>query len=140
MSVADQPRYAPNSVSEEEFVRIVSEMAREVWDFHNRWGFGSGHFEDSEPASIVERRREILAEEIRELGEAVDDGDVDGVCNEAADVLFVAMGHVEALGRAGLTGVRQVTGKNRGKTSETHAIRGDTGKLLPKVGKPHKWE
>ena len=59
MSVADQPRYAPNSVSEEEFVRIVSEMAREVWDFHNRWGFGSGHFEGSEPASIIERRRAI---------------------------------------------------------------------------------
>ena len=94
----------------------------------------------SDAASIIERRREILAEEIRELSEAVDDGDGVGVCNEAADVLFVAMGHVEALGTAGLTGVRQVTGKNRGKTSETHAIREDTGKLLPKVGKPHKWE
>ncbi len=140
MSVADQPRYAPNSVSEEEFVRIVSEMAREVWDFHNRWGFGSGHFEGSDPGSIIERRRAILAEEIRELSEAVDDGDGVGVCDEAADVLFVAMGHVEALGTAGLTGVRQVTGKNQGKTSETHAIREDTGKLLPKVGKPHKWE
>ena len=140
MSVADKPRYARNSVSEEEFVRIVSEMAREVWDFHNRWGFGSGHFEDSEPASIIERRREILAEEIRELGEAVDDVDGVCVCNEAADVLFVAMGHIEALGARGLDGVRQVTVKNRGKTAETHAIRQDTGKLLPKEGKPHKWD
>ena len=81
-----------------------------------------------------------MAEEIRELSEAVEDDDGIGVCNEAADVLFVAMGHVEALGAAGLDGVRQVTGKNRGKTSETHAIREDTGKLLPKEGKPHKWE
>ena len=68
--------------------------------------------------------------------------DVDGVCvcNEAADVLFVAMGHIEALGARGLDGVRQVTVKNRGKTAETHAIRQDTGKLLPKEGKPHKWD
>ena len=92
------------------------------------------------PASIIERRRAILAEEIRELSEAVEDDDGIGVCNEAADVLFVALGHVEALGAAGLDGVRQVTLKNRGKTSETHAIREDTGKLLPKEGKPHKWE
>ncbi len=140
MSVADQPRYAPNSVSEEEFVRTVSEMAREVWDFHNRWGFGSGHFEGSEPASIIARRRPILSEEMRELSEAVDEDDEVGICNEAADVLFVAMGHIEALGAAGLDGVRQVTSKNRGKTAETHAIRQDTGKLLPKEGKPHKWE
>ena len=33
MSVTDQPRYAPNTVGEEEFVQAVSDMAREVWDF-----------------------------------------------------------------------------------------------------------
>lgn len=140
MSVTDQPRYAPNTVGEEEFVQAVSEMAREVWDFHNRWGFGSGHFEDTNPASIVKRRKAILSEEVRELAEAVDDDDSIAVCNEAADVLFVAIGHVEALGADGIDGVRRVTAKNAGKTEETHAIREDTGKLLPKRGKPHKWE
>ena len=100
MSNADRPRYAPNTVSEEEFVKTVSDMAREVWDFHNRWGFGSGHFEDTNPANIINRRKEILAEEIRELGEAVEEEDTTGVLNEAADVLFVAIGHVEALGPA----------------------------------------
>ena len=140
MSVADQPRYAPNTVGEEEFVQAVSDMAREVWDFHNRWGFGSGHFEDANPASIIGRRKVILAEEVRELREAVDDDDGTAVCNEAADVLFVAIGHIEALGTQGLDGVRYVTDKNARKTGETHAIRQDTGKLLPKEGKPHKWE
>ena len=140
MSVADQPRYAPNTVGEDEFVQAVSEMAREVWDFHNRWGFGSGHFENTKPANVIDRRREILAEEIRELSEAVEEEDTTGVINEAADVLFVAIGHVEALGSAGLEGVRRVTAKNARKTEETHAIRQDTGKLLPKEGKPHKWE
>ena len=140
MSIADQPRYAPNSVSEEEFVQAVSDMAREVWDFHNRWGFGSGHFTDAAPASIIDRRKEILDEEVRELREAVDDNDTTSICNEAADVLFVAIGHIEALGAQGLDGVRYVTAKNARKTEETHAIRHDTGKLLPKEGKPHKWE
>ncbi len=140
MSLADQPRYAPNTVGEEEFVQAVSDMAREVWDFHNRWGFGSGHFEDVNPASIINRRKAILAEEVRELAEAVDDDDTTGVLNEAADVLFVAIGHVEALGADGLDGVRYVTAKNARKTEETHAIRQDTGKLLPKEGKPHKWK
>jgi phosphoribosyl-ATP pyrophosphohydrolase len=140
VSVADQPRYAPNTVGEEEFVQAVSDMAREVWDFHNRWGFGSGHFEDANPANIIDRRNPILAEEVRELAEAVDDDDTTAVCNEAADVLFVAIGHIEALGTQGLDGVRYVTTKNANKTAQTHAIRQDTGKLLPKEGKPHKWE
>ena len=140
MSTADRPRYAPNAVSEEEFVNTVSDMAREVWDFHNRWGFGSGHFEDTSPAEIISRRKAILAEEVRELDEAVDENDTDGIVNEAADVLFVAIGHIEALGTQGLDGVRYVTNKNARKTVQTHAIRQDTGKLLPKEGKPHKWE
>lgn len=140
MTTTDQPRYAPNTVSEEEFVKTVSDMAREVWDFHNRWGFGSGHFQDATPANIITRRKEILAEEVRELSESVDEDDTTGVLNEAADVLFVAIGHIEALGDAGLDGVRYVTNKNANKTEKTHAIRQDTGKLLPKEGKPHKWE
>ncbi len=140
MNIVDQPRYAPNTVGEEEFVQAISDMAREVWDFHNRWGFGSGHFQQANPASIVNRRKAILTEEVRELREAVDENDDVAVCNEAADVLFVAIGHIEALGTQGLDGVRYVTSKNARKTEETHAIRQDTGKLLPKEGKPHKWE
>ncbi len=140
MSISEKSRYAPNTVGEEEFVKAVSEMAREVWDFHNRWGFGSGHFSEQSPVGIIERRKAILGEEVRELEEAVAEDDVVAVCDEAADVLFVAIGHIEALGSAGLEGVRKVTTKNAGKTEATHAIRHDTGKLLPKEGKPHKWE
>ena len=60
-------------------------------------------------------------------------------CHEAADVLFVAIGNMVSLGNAGIEGVRTVTAKNVAKTHETHAIRPDTGKLLPIHGKPHKW-
>ena len=131
---------SPNRIGKEEFVSTVADMAEQVWDFHNRWGFGSGSFDGVNPSDVIIERREILAEEIRELDEAVSSGDDEEVCDEAGDVLFVALGHVEALGRSGLRGVGRVTVKNSLKTGRTHAIRADTGKLLPKEGKPHKWE
>ena len=131
---------SPNTVGKEEFVSTVADVAEQVWDFHNRWGFGSGSFDGAEPSDVISERREILAEEIRELDEAVASRNNEEVCDEAGDVLFVALGHVEALGSSGLRGVERVTVKNSLRTEHTHAIRADTGKLLPKEGKPHKWE
>ena len=114
-------------------------MAGEVWDFHNRWGFGSGMFTGRNPATVINERKAILDEEVRELEEAVAEQDDRGTADEAADVLFVAIGHIESLGREGIDAVARVTDKNARKTEVTHAIRSDTGKLLPKDGKPHKW-
>ena len=34
----------------------------------------------------------------------------------------------------------RVTNKSAAKTNETHAIRPDTGKVIPRKGKPHKWQ
>lgn len=130
----------PNAVSREAFVSAMTRMANEVWDFHNRWGFGSGMFSDAKPADIISERTAILAEEIDELAEATAAMEHQEVADEAADVLFVALGHVEALGPIGVESVLRVTAKNAAKTAETHAIRPDTGKLLPKEGKPHKWQ
>lgn len=116
-------------------------MAGEVWDFHNRFGVGSGQFDGQTPTEIISNRKNILDEEVAELAKALSDGEGDeSVAGETADILFVAMGHVEAMGAAGVEGVRRITGKNAAKTKETHAIRPDTGKLLPKEGKPHKWQ
>ena len=64
----------------------------------------------------------------------------DAVADETADILFVAMGHAEAMGFPGIEGLERVTNKSAAKTNETHAIRPDTGKVLPKTGKPHKWQ
>ena len=130
----------PNVVSREAFLGAVADMANEVWDFHNRWGFGSGMFAAAKPAEVISERTAILAEEIDELAEATVAQDQQGVTDEAADVLFVALGHVEALGANGIESVNRVTAKNAAKTDSTHAIRSDTGKLLPKEGKPHKWQ
>jgi hypothetical protein len=50
------------------------------------------------------------------------------------------MGHAEAMGNPGIEGIDRVSNKAAAKTSETHAIRPDTGKVLPREGKPHKWQ
>lgn len=132
-------KLAPNSLTREEFVAAIENIAGAVWDFHNRWGFGSGMFRGANSASVIRERAAILDEEVRELAEAVDSQSDYETEDEAADVLFVAIGHIEALGRIGIDAVARVATKNAHKTEATHAIRPDTGKLLPIDGKPHKW-
>ena len=124
----------------EEFIKAVTEMADQVWDFHERWSFWPFDGPERPPSQAIRERQAILDEEIRELGEAVELREEPEVTKEAADVLFVAMGHVLSLKEPGLDGVREVTAKNARKTEATHRVRPDTGKLLPISGKPHKWE
>ena len=136
-----QRTYEPNTIGRAEFVDSVRRMAGEVWDFHNRFKIGSGQFQDQGANEIVANRTSILDEEIAELAQAIAENEGDeAVADENADVLFVAMGHAEAMGSYGIEGLDRVTGKSAAKTNETHAIRPDTGKVLPRKGKPHKWE
>ena len=123
----------------EQVIKAVSEMADQVWDFHERWQFWPFDGPERTPSRAIAERQGILDEEIAELGEAVEADDGEEIAAEAADVLFVALGHVLSLREPGLAGVRSVTEKNAGKTEETHRVRPDTGKLLPIAGKPHKW-
>ena len=134
-------KYAPNTVGRQEFVDSVAGMAGEVWDFHNRFEVGSGQFEGQSATEIDANRTSILDEEFNELAQAISEkeGD-DAVADETADIIFVALGHAEAMGSPGIEGMDRVTNKAAGKTNETHAIRPDTGKVLPKKGKPHKWK
>ena len=119
----------------------MSRMAGEVWDFHNRFKIGSGQFEGQSATEIVANRTSILDEEFNELAQAISEKEGDeAVADETADILFVAMGHAEAMGNPGIEGIDRVSNKAAAKTSETHAIRPDTGKVLPREGKPHKWQ
>lgn len=134
-------KYAPNTVGKQEFVDSMSRMAAEVWDFHNRFEIGSGQFEGQSATDIVANRTSILDEEFNELAQAISEKEGDeAVADETADILFVAMGHAEAMGRPGIDGTDRVSNKAAAKTSETYAIRPDTGKVLPREGKPHKWQ
>ena len=134
-------KYAPNTINRREFVDSVARMAGEVWDFHNRFEVGSGQFQGQSVTEIIANRTSILDEEFNELSQAISakEGD-EAVADETADILFVAMGHAEAMGFPGIEGLERVTNKSAAKTNETHAIRPDTGKVIPRKGKPHKWQ
>ena len=137
----DDRKYAPNTINRREFVDSVARMAGEVWDFHNRFEVGSGQFQGQSVTEIIANRTSILDEEFNELSQAISakEGD-EAVADETADILFVAMGHAEAMGFPGIEGLERVTNKSAAKTNETHAIRPDTGKVIPRKGKPHKWQ
>ena len=134
-------KYAPNTINRRDFVDSVARMAGEVWDFHNRFEVGSGQFQGQSVTEIIANRTSILDEEFDELSQAISakEGD-EAVADETADILFVAMGHAEAMGFPGIEGLERVTNKSAAKTNETHAIRPDTGKVIPRKGKPHKWQ
>ena len=134
-------KYAPNTINRRDFVDSVARMAGEVWDFHNRFEVGSGQFQGQSVTEIIANRTSILDEEFDELSQAISakEGD-EAVADETADILFVAMGHAEAMGFPGIEGLKRVTNKSAAKTNETHAIRPDTGKVIPRKGKPHKWQ
>ena len=134
-------KYAPNTINRRDFVDSVARMAGEVWDFHNRFEVGSGQFQEQSVTEIIANRTSILDEEFDELSQAISakEGD-EAVADETADILFVAMGHAEAMGFPGIEGLERVTNKSAAKTNETHAIRPDTGKVIPRKGKPHKWQ
>ena len=130
---------SPSDGGREQFVNAVADMAAEVWDFHDRFGIDSGNNATRACHEVIIERAPMLREEFEEMLEAANSKVESETCHEAADVLFVAIGNMVSLGSTGIEGVRTVTAKNVAKTHETHAIRPDTGKLLPIRGKPHKW-
>ncbi len=110
------------------FIDAVAGMAAEVYDFHRRWQQSIG-----EPEAVAGDRLGMLQEEVDELrAELVGAAGVvdrESVIDEAADVLFVAIGTLERFGEAGLSGMQRVTGKNAAKTEHTHYIRPGDGKI-----------
>ena len=110
-----------------EFIAAISELAAEVWDFHDRWGV-----EGRLPASAFQRlrvRRPMLEEEMRELDAELDAGDLEALGEEATDVAFVAIGHLAAIEQLGIESARRVVRKNASKTDQTHYIDVTTGKI-----------
>ncbi len=110
------------------FIDTVARLAAEVYDFHERWGL-----RDADPAGVMRRRMALLDEEVDELRLEVEraDGELSApdMCEEAADVLFVAIGNMDQLGAPGLAGMEAVTDKNAAKTEHTHFSDPATGKV-----------
>ena len=134
--MADSPGTDPRSsnpdhacqTDRELFVATAANLAGEVFDFHERWALESGT-----PLEVLVRRTPMLDEEIRELKDEIErtaaEFDEPAMAEEAADVLFVALGHMEQLGTVGLAGMEAVTAKNIAKTTKSHFKHPETGKV-----------
>lgn len=108
-------------LNRESFISAVTKLAESVYDFHERWNLlntTKSYF------LSIQEREELLMEEIRELSFEYNKNDTDKseilLCQEAADVLYVALGNMIGLNKVGLNAIHQVADKNNKKTSKTH--------------------
>lgn len=119
------------------FVRAVADLAASLYDFHERWGFGS--FNPRDLRDVFAERYPILDEEIGEFRREIAQDHRRTAAEELADVLFVALGDAEVLTEDAIKAMQIVAAKNRAKTRQTHAI-APSGKLLPLADdRAHKW-
>lgn len=107
--------------SKEEFIDAIRSIATSVYDFHARWDLLDSH---SSPFKLLSEREPLLQEEIKELiaeyNKDEQSRSVTLLSREAADVLYVSVGSMLALGNNGIEAMNQVSEKNNNKTSKTH--------------------
>ncbi len=109
------------TLNRESFITAVTKLAESVYDFHERWDLLNT---TKSYYLAIQEREELLMEEIRELSFEYNKNDIDKseilLCQEAADVLYVALGNMVGLNKEGLNAMNQVSDKNNNKTTKTH--------------------
>ena len=126
-------------IARDEFVAALSEMARSVYDFHQRFDvprIGRPTAEAGPSAvglAALRSRLAFLIEETGEHAKELNRGELGDASKEIADVAFVAMGTLLVLDEMGVDACRAVAGKNNAKTAETHAVDATSGKLVRRV-------
>ena len=108
-------------------MKAVASLATEVHAFHARWNQLPVSAERY--SEIIRDRLQLLTEEVDELKQAADVKDASAICEEAADVLFVAIGNLHRLGAGGAQAMAMVAAKNRAKTNTSHYVHPQTGKI-----------
>ena len=107
--------------SKKEFIDGITSIASSVYDFHARWNLLDS---SSTPYKLLSEREPLLQEEIKELIAEYNKDDqnrsVTLLSREAADVLYISVGSMLALGKNGIEAMNQVSEKNNNKTSKTH--------------------
>ena len=107
--------------SKKEFIDGIKSIASSVYDFHARWNLLES---SSSPYKLLSEREPLLQEEIKELIAEYNKDDqnrsVTLLSREAADVLYISVGSMLALGKNGIEAMNQVSEKNNNKTSKTH--------------------
>ena len=87
-------------LNRESFITAVTKLAESVYDFHERWDLLNT---TKSYYLAIQEREELLMEEIRELSFEYNKNDTDKseilLCQEAADVLYVALGNMVGLNK-----------------------------------------
>lgn len=107
--------------SKKDFIDALNAIAESVYDFHERWNL----LDSSKPLhDAIKEREGLLLEEVRELAQEYNknsnEKSVKLLSREAADVLYVSVGSILALGKNGTDAMHQVSEKNNDKTLKTH--------------------
>lgn len=100
-----------------DFVELITKLAESVYDFHARFNL----FENM-PDDLIPERILLTAEELGEMSRAYMREGWDQTNEEAADLLYIALGTVLFLGGDGAEKTQDVIEKNAKKTSKTHTV------------------
>jgi len=122
----------------ETFVSYIADVASSVFDFHQRFNVPlleyNTYLEKNDDfkkyvIDLVKDRVLLQTEEIGELCDAVNKFKFPELADEAADVLYVAIGTILSLGNLGCIGCNNVIEKNDGKNPFEYA-KSRSGKVI----------
>ena len=122
-----------NTPKKTEFLDAVQKLAESVYDFHHRWNLIN---KSKSPFESILERKNLLQEEIDELNQEclklTSERSPKLLSEEAADVLYVAIGHLFVLNKTGILAAKTVSKKNNNKTTKTHYLDATTNKVTRK--------
>ncbi|MEC7871160.1 MAG: hypothetical protein VX868_03740 [Chloroflexota bacterium] len=122
-----------NTPKKTEFLDAVQKLAESVYDFHHRWNLIK---KSKSPFESIIERKNLLQEEIDELNQEclklTSERSPKLLSEEAADVLYVAIGHLFVLNNTGILAANAVSEKNNNKTTKTHYLDSTTNKVTRK--------
>ena len=122
-----------NTPKKTEFLDAVQKLAESVYDFHHRWNLIK---KSKSPFESIIERKNLLQEEIDELNQEclklTSERSPKLLSEEAADVLYVAIGHLFVLNNTGSLAANAVSEKNNNKTTKTHYLDSTTNKVTRK--------
>ena len=108
------------------FTDAATHMADSVEGFHRHFGIEVGR-----DGIDFHSRLTLLMKEVGEHANAINKGHPnDEVLKEMADIAYVALGTLELAGEDGVDAMLQVVDKNNSKTTTTHELNPETGKIL----------
>ena len=122
-----------NTPKKTEFLDAVQKLAESVYDFHHRWNLIK---KSKSPFESIIERKNLLQEEIDELNQEclklTSERSPKLLSEVAADVLYVAIGHLFVLNNTGILAANAVSEKNNNKTTKTHYLDSTTNKVTRK--------